>query len=70
MNRVFENIIKEQITLNEHSINVTGRTSVHNFEKTLSEHLENVSPWNVVFACKITEICDAGPQNQSEGSIF
>lgn len=26
INKRFENIIKDQITLNEHSVNVTGRT--------------------------------------------
>jgi len=33
----FENKIKDQITLNKHSINVTGRLFVHNFERTLPE---------------------------------
>ncbi len=31
----FENIIKDQITFNTCSINVTRRTFVHNFERTL-----------------------------------
>jgi len=31
----FKNIINDQITLNEHSINVTGRTFVHNLKRTL-----------------------------------
>jgi len=30
----FKNIIKDKITLNKHSINVTGITEVHNFERT------------------------------------
>ncbi len=32
-----ENIIKDQITLNKHSINVSWRMFVHNFKKTLLE---------------------------------
>lgn len=37
---IFANIIKEQITLDDHAINITGRTFFHNFEKTLPEQLE------------------------------
>ncbi len=29
----FENFIKDQLTLNEYSINITRRTIVHNFKK-------------------------------------
>lgn len=32
-----KNVIKDQITLNMQSINVTGGTFVHNVERTLSE---------------------------------
>ncbi len=39
---VFENNIKDQRTFNESPINVTGRMFVHNFEKALPEHSENV----------------------------
>lgn len=35
----FENFIKDKITINEHYINVTGWTLVHNFERTLPECL-------------------------------
>lgn len=37
-----ENIIKNHITLKEHSINVTGRTFAHDFKRTLPEHSEIV----------------------------
>lgn len=33
----FENVIKDHITLNKHSINVIRRTFVQNFEGTLPE---------------------------------
>lgn len=36
----FENVIKDQVTLNEHSIGVTGRT----FFITLMEPCQNISP--------------------------
>lgn len=35
----FEKMIKNQIKLNEYSINVDGRTFVHNFERIWPEHL-------------------------------
>ncbi len=34
----FENIIKDQITLNGCSINVTGGMFVRNFKRTFPEH--------------------------------
>lgn len=37
----FENVI-DHITLNDRSINITGRMFVHNFERTLPEHSEIV----------------------------
>lgn len=33
-----EHVIKDQVTLNVRSINLTGGTFVHNVERTLSEH--------------------------------
>ncbi len=38
----FETVIKDQITLNEHSINIPGRMFVRNFERTFPERSENV----------------------------
>lgn len=37
-----KNINKDLITLNERSVNATGRAFVHNFDSTLLERSENI----------------------------
>ncbi len=53
----FEKIIKDQIKLNEYSININARTFVHNFKRIWPElfaelHTVQNTLWNVnIFYC-------------------